>query len=173
MTNKKLHNHDDHYDYLSSKRFESIVASLWPVAMKSPHNSKHAASLFRGGSTLIYPSCNEPRTCYGGHVNKCSGHAEFMTCWRRKPSDTKKYNIIVIRISRDPKNLDDWILTESRPCNDCITNMKNNQIDRVFYSTWEGRIKCERVKDMEFRHQSRGFKNMNLKINNPNPDVNF
>ena len=55
----------------------------------------------------------------------------------------KKVNIFVIRVTRN------GIMSNARPCQNCLEMMKDLNINKVYYSTGNGdEIICESVKDM-------------------------
>jgi len=66
--------------------------------------------------------------------------------------------MIVIRVIKDTDRIGCYRLAESRPCNNCILTMISFGIDKVYYSTQAGSIKCEKVQDMILSHVSRGFR---------------
>ena len=74
----------------------------------------------------------------------------------------RRYDMMVIRLVTDPDDPEEHILAESRPCNNCIMVMLSFGINRVYYSTGDGTLRCERVADMEFMHESRGFRQKEL-----------
>jgi cytidine deaminase len=49
-------------------------------------------------------------------------------------------------------------LGSSYPCNDCLEFMRGQNVRKISYSTEDGTIKCERLKDMKPQHDSRGFR---------------
>lgn len=67
----------------------------------------------------------------------------------RKRKKQHKIDIYVVRINAEGG------LTESEPCNECLNAMKFSGIRYVFYSTHDGRICRERVRDMTFTYLSK------------------
>ena len=65
----------------------------------------------------------------------------------------KKSEIIVIRISNDPK-IHHYL--ESRPCSECIKMLKKLRIKNVYYSNFNGEIIKESVKIMKPTHITHG-----------------
>ena len=61
-----------------------------------------------------------------------------------------KYNILVVRVNHLEK------LVDSKPCIMCIHAMKENGINKVFFSTEDGNIECMKVNEMEPEHVSYG-----------------
>ena len=61
-----------------------------------------------------------------------------------------KYNILVVRIN----HLEE--LVDSKPCIMCVHAMKENGINKVYYSTDNGDIECMKVNEMEPEHVSYG-----------------
>jgi hypothetical protein len=139
---------------------QKIIDELILVAQNSPHTMKHAAGLLlRRNKPPIVSACNEPRTCYDGQVHRCSGHAEFMACWRgrsimRRNTKAKSFDLFVIRIIHKSNAIS---LAESRPCNDCIRTMIDFGIHRVYYSTSAGTINCQKVVDMPQTYDSKMY----------------
>ena len=63
----------------------------------------------------------------------------------------KKFNILVIRVN---KNGD---LCNSKPCMNCIKHMKKLGINKIYYSTDDNDIMCEKIKYIKSEHESLGF----------------
>ena len=170
-------------NYASRKTFQRLVEHLCDQALESDHTHKHAAGLldsFSKGPVIM--AHNEPRTCYDGNCARASGHAEFVACWRgrylqarqrnrnqdfstngRLPvsilsGGRKRFSMIVIRIISDLERPGCYLLAESRPCSNCIIAMISFGIDKVYYSTRAGTIRCEKVHEMDQNHISRGFR---------------
>lgn len=55
-------------------------------------------------------------------------------------------DIWVIRISFTEDN--EIYLNSSKPCKSCILALKQYHINRIFYSTQDGNIKCEKIRDI-------------------------
>lgn len=45
------------------------------------------------------------------------------------------------------------ILVESKPCKSCLNILKKYNIGKVWYSTGNGTMKCQKTKEMETNHQ--------------------
>ena len=61
------------------------------------------------------------------------------------------YDLLVVRVNPSGQ------LINSKPCCMCIYIMKLYGINKVYYSTGNGAIKCERVRDIEETHYSKGL----------------
>lgn len=91
-------------------------------------------------------------------------HAEENICkhlpynYKNKSTKLDNYNVLVFRYNRNSQ------LANSRPCRRCIIIMQKYKINNVFYSTDEGNIACEKVRNMDYRtaHITSGSKKFNF-----------
>ncbi len=86
-------------------------------------------------------------------------HAEHavlkkISCDINSPKQKDRYDILVFRFNRSGE------LAESRPCQHCIHKLKKYNINRVFYSSKNGDIICEKVSEMDIStaHVTSGIK---------------
>ena len=139
-----------------------MLHSLIEVAKKSPSDYKHAAYIVVNNS--IYPM----------RYNDCDQHAEIAAISCLIPRQTLKllyYNninklmknkqlirklqnaeIYVIRITKNG-------IKNSKPCYHCLLILKILKINRVHYSSDNGNIITEKVKNMISTHITKGFAN--------------
>ena len=127
-----------------NKKISRYVPILMNIASESYVNHKHAALLFSNSETY-----------YG--YNKTFGkdartvHAEEDTLIKYKKigaTKSKKYSLLVIRINKTGN------LCNSKPCADCICEFKKHNINKIYYSSSDGDIVCEKVKNMCNRESS-------------------
>ncbi len=116
--------------------------------------TEYSDIFYRHSSAIIY---SNKILSYG--VNKVKNgisiHAEMDAILNSK-FDIQGHDIIVIRYSNNMKN--------SRPCNNCIKNMKKKGIRKVYYSNDTGEIVYEYIEEMEEKHDSAVFKNCNGRL---------
>lgn len=67
-----------------------------------------------------------------------------------KQKKRKKYSIVVVRLTRAGQ------ICNSRPCDSCITKLRELGIDKIYYSCEGGILKFEKVKSMTYGHLSSG-----------------
>lgn len=133
----------------------NLTDTLINIAQKSNVNQKHSAALIKNGKILNY-GYNK----YTSFATKSTIHAEMdalLTLIALKKKFKKHHllnmDIIIIRISS--KN---HILKNSRPCNDCIDNLRKYNIRKVYYSNDFGEIVCEKIDEMKKIHFCSGTK---------------
>ena len=165
-------------------RFDKVLNTMDQPCNYGDMKWRHIAALVINHKIVSIGSCNH-RTRVG-HKNMPSIHAELhavmlyfgshnihnliynskLNSKRRRYSfnyKNKKYNkmlrslqnaeIIVVRKPNSP-NIDHYL--ESRPCNECVKMMKKLGIKKVHYSNEHGKMITEKVKDMEFKHNTPG-----------------
>ena len=69
----------------------------------------------------------------------------------------KSIDILVFRITSNG-------ICNSKPCLDCIKSMKQFNIRKIYYSTDDGLLKCEKISQIENSHRSQ----MTIHINSMN-----
>ena len=117
--------------------------------MPSIHAELHAIMLYVGSHNI--------KNLY--YNNKKKKHKRF----NMSNNKNKKYEkmlrslhnaeIIGVRKPNSP-HIDHYL--ESRPCNECVKMMKKLGIKKVHYSNEDGKMITEKVKDMEFKHNTPG-----------------
>lgn len=75
-----------------------------------------------------------------------------------------KLNMLVIRIDGS-SNSNSYRIISSKPCENCINRIKSYNkfgyiIDKIYYSTSENEIKCEKITKIIPTHQSKYYKNL-------------
>jgi deoxycytidylate deaminase len=141
-------------------KFHNIIHILKKNASNSEISYKHAAAIINGtelcavnvnkyiGSHLVY-------NIYGKDiVYHKTIHAEINVIGNSPgpKKNLKGLDIIVIRTNSH------GVLCNSRPCNNCINKMNKIGIRKVYYSTQDGNIVYEFVKEMQLTHKSHGQK---------------
>lgn len=153
-------------------KFKFICDKLIQEANNSPIQYRLAAGIIQNGKLVSQPKCNDNRNYCRGHF--CGSlHAEARVIvshfgmsinydnkngWRfegHNEKKFKKYDILVIRISRSNLSSMDNKLVNSRPCQHCLDMMKSIGIRRVYYTDDSGKIIFENVKDMISIHTSK------------------
>jgi tRNA(Arg) A34 adenosine deaminase TadA len=66
----------------------------------------------------------------------------------------KKVNLLVIRLTMNGK------LSDSHPCCMCVNMLKMYGVKRVYYSTPDGGLCCQKVKSLDDSHVSHGLRLM-------------
>lgn len=134
-----------------TKRISKYLDMLRRRALNSQLNNRHAAILFSNKETYI--GHNNKRTYYNGDLVP-STHAEMEVLNKRTrigSNNKGKFSIFVIRINRDGH------LCNSKPCHECIKNLKTHNVNKIYYSDDDGNIVCEFIKKME-NDPSTGFR---------------
>uniref|UniRef100_A0A6C0H844 CMP/dCMP-type deaminase domain-containing protein n=1 Tax=viral metagenome TaxID=1070528 RepID=A0A6C0H844_9ZZZZ len=132
-----------------------LLIDLQNKASESVLNHGVAAIICTGNKILDKPYCNTPDNKNGSSI-----HAEINVIIHNidKIQNTKrtknKIDIIVGRFTKE-------LLSNARPCNNCLNYMKHVGIRRVYYTTPEGLI-CENIKNM-----------LSIKICSPNLNKNY
>lgn len=131
-------------------RSNRIVSQLVEKACKSDMDSMHAACIVHGGKIISIMN-NSQREFINGQ-RQSSTHAEIATIYNilkrnsRPTGGGPAGDIWVIRVLFDEN--DNPNLALSKPCKSCICALKQYGINRVFYSDENGKIVCEKVRDM-------------------------
>ena len=128
------------------EKFANIIDILTKRASKSFMCHKHGACIIKNGK--IYSCGVNKNVQVSSNKHQWSIHAEMDAIMNTNPKTIKGMDIFVIRVCGKDK-----ILRNSRPCNSCITKLKEKGISRVFYSsTCSSYIICENLTCMEYLH---------------------
>jgi len=118
--------------------------------MPSIHAELHAVMLYVG-------SHNIKNLFYNSKINKKNNRFNMINYKNKKYEkmlrNLQNAEIIVIRKSNS--DLINHYL-ESRPCNECVKMMKKIGIKKIHYSNENGKMITEKVKDMEYKHNTPG-----------------
>jgi deoxycytidylate deaminase len=119
--------------------------------MPSIHAELHAIMLYVGSHNI--------KNLYYNNNKKKKNNKRYNIC----NSKNKKYEkmlrslqnaeIIVVRKPNSP-HIDHYL--ESRPCNECVKMMKKLGIKKVHYSNEDGKMITEKVKVMDYKHNTPG-----------------
>lgn len=90
-------------------------------------------------------------------VNNETYHAEEDALMKLK-SKYKKISLVIIRISRS-SNKEDYKLSMSKPCNNCVSLISNYKIKNVYYSTDNGIVKEKFKSILEGKQHFSKFRN--------------
>ena len=117
--------------------------------------TRHIACLFRGSRRDLAKQ-NTRRTYLHGKsfpALHAEHHAMLPLTHRKRGQKMKKkrHSLLVIRLLPSGK------LGNSRPCNHCVSLMRQVGLKKVYYSNQEGNIVMEKVQGMLALHQSQGF----------------
>jgi len=114
-------------------------------------NNNHIAMLFSNKQKVI--GFNNDRTKFNKSIVP-SVHAEMDVLYKhhKMTRSNKKFSILVIRINKNGH------VCDSKPCQQCIDNLKSYNINKIYYSDSDGNIVCENMNYIENR-QSSGFRN--------------
>jgi deoxycytidylate deaminase len=112
------------------------------------------------GTKIVSKGCNKYFKIWNfkGIKVKTTIHAEIETIANSYKKYVKGMDIMIIRIGALN------VLRNSRPCNSCIDTMKRKGIRKVYYSTEEGLIRYEYIKEMQKDHISSGNLSMKKRI---------
>lgn len=138
-------------------KVNKILPDLRFEALKSDVKTKMAAAIIDKKS--VYCGHNSiKRSLICGHFD-ITIHAEISACIsaglgkyiknRSKPK--KKYDIFIIRLTAEGD------LTCARPCEECFKILLICNIDKVYYSDFDGKIKMEKTKFMDNFYQRKVF----------------
>lgn len=83
-------------------------------------------------------------------MQKWTAYVVFYGANKQKGKNRKRYAILVVRITKN------GLLINSRPCNNCINYMRCAGITKIYYSSDDGKIICERVDKILPKHVSSG-----------------
>ncbi len=155
---------------LSSKR-RKMFEYARIEGKRSPMKSKHGCVIARGGK-VITSGYNQYKINLPELIirfsNKCDRkscalHAEIhalflllqLNMYDIKKLQFRKYQLYVARASN--KN-DDFM--NSKPCENCISILKDYQINKIFYSAGNNVFKMEKLCDIKSDHISLGHRYM-------------
>jgi deoxycytidylate deaminase len=161
---------------------ENIIDKLLITAQESIINHKMAAVIIKGNNILSKPCYNTPKISkkyiFDYYIISNTIHAEenaiinyygknfyYNKCKNivYLPNNIKKNNIDIF-VARFNKN---GIMTNARPCYNCLLLMKHVGIRKVYYTTLDG-IMCENISDMISILITSSLKNNNIKLNKIN-----
>lgn len=134
--------------------FESQLKILTRMASNSVIYYKHAAALI-SGDTIYSSGINKfikEIKDKNNNIYYKTMHAEINVFENFPKKNVKGMDILVIRINKN------FILKNSRPCNQCIEKLQKIGIRKVHYSDDNGDIVSERVEHMEKLHVSSGVR---------------
>lgn len=106
----------------------------------------HICFIFKGKTMLSY-STNRPtytdRTKFFSYVDSDNSlrpvgvHAEFNTIMRNSClyQDMSQFELVVIRISREKSNNNNYVFANSKPCSGCSSLLSKCNFKRVWFST--------------------------------------
>jgi deoxycytidylate deaminase len=110
-------------------------------AQKSTMTSKHGSIAVVGGKII------------SKGFNNLLYHAEMSIFKNIKPlRRMKKLDVYVVRINAKGE------LNNSKPCSNCLNNLKKLNIGKIYYSDENGNIVCERANNMFTDYVSSGYK---------------
>lgn len=135
----ELYNHFLFLYMLCSNSDEKFASIASIEANKSDLPFKHGCIAVTSGK-IVAKGYNHYRTYSkdGLIKNCCSCHAEIDVIRKcLKKGNNKKINLYIVRIS------DLGELRNSKPCNQCVSIMKNINIKYIIYSTFNGLSKCK------------------------------
>jgi len=121
-----------------SKKFIRVATQH---AKRSPSTYQLAAICFKGGRILSI-SCNEGLQ-----------HAEERCIRKLKKKsgrDISGVNMMIIRIQANDN------LSLAKPCSNCLKIIQSNNINKIYYTDWDGNLIIERACDMTTTHMSVG-----------------
>jgi deoxycytidylate deaminase len=165
-----------------SNKIHRLLGLLRPHVSNSNMEQKHAALLISGGKPLTF-GYNHNRMIYNRNFIR-SYHAEIHSlsqflqknnlnsmkkvlschspCNKYTHLISKKLEILVIRLDKQGN------LKNSKPCKHCLETLKKFNIKTVYYSTDEGKIEMERIRDCSTDHYSHGQKRYYKIVKNVN-----
>jgi deoxycytidylate deaminase len=137
--------------YLKKNNLQQQLEILTKMASDSTIYHKHAAALI-SGNTIYSAGINKfiKEIKNNNNIYKRTMHAEINVFENFPKKNVKGLDILVIRINKN------YVLKNSRPCNQCIEKLKKIGIRRVYYSDHNGNIIYEKVEYMEKLHVSSG-----------------
>jgi deoxycytidylate deaminase len=127
---------------MSIRKVEQHIDYLINLANSSPMKFKHASAIIQNGkiySTGVNRYINNMDTTL-------SLHSEIQAIAGCK--DLRNKSILIIRVSTNNR------LKLSKPCSNCLKQIKNKNIKKIYYSTDEGTIVMEEAKNMEFTYET-------------------
>jgi deoxycytidylate deaminase len=132
-------------------KFHEEIEKLKKIANRSCLLHKHGACLMKG-TKIISMGCNKYFKIWDfeGIKVKTTIHAEMETIANSYKKYVRGMDMMIIRIGSSNT------LRNSRPCSSCIETMKRKGIRKVYYSTEEGLIQYEYIKEMQKGHISSG-----------------
>jgi|SRR3989338_195092 len=116
----------------------------------------HTAFVLTKSGKYLSTGHNHDRTVLHGKFCGQTMHAEIHALnnlfGKKNNCRRNKINVYVIRETADGR------LVNSRPCNNCLDFMKKYHVHKVYYSTDDGTIKVEKLRDMSYIHKSLGWR---------------
>jgi len=138
---------------LSKQRKLQEIASM--QAFKSPCTYRHGALITRGNVVYSKGYNTNMRTAFLGK-HDCCMHAEmsvvnsFMNQYiRKKPKlqqQLHNYTVWCVRVPRDPSLIDNGTNYVSRPCNVCISRLREFGFGKIAFSNENGCIEILKLK---------------------------
>jgi len=130
-----------------------IIEELIRVASNSDISYKHSAGLIYNGRVYM-TGVNKfvPFKKYKGIQLYRTIHAEMSIFERISKRYVRGMDMIVIRVNKRSE------LRNSRPCEDCIEELRRIGIRKVYYSDDRGDVVYEFVDDMVKTHMSAGMR---------------
>jgi len=155
---------------LSSKR-RKMFEYARIEGKKSPMKSKHGCVIVRGGKILAaghnHYKINNPeliiRYSEKCDIKSCALHAEIHALFlliQTNMYDMKKlqFGRLQLYVARASTTNDDYM--NSKPCENCISILKNYQISKIYYSSGRNKFKVEKLNDIKSDHISLGHRYM-------------
>lgn len=142
-------------------KFHDEIERLTRIANRSDLLHKHGAFLMKR-TRIISTGCNKYFKLWDfddGIKIRTTIHAEMETIANSSIKYIKGMDMMIIRIAGSSNTL-----RNSRPCHSCIEYMKRKGIRKVYYSTEEGLIRYEYIKNMQTDHISSGNLSMKKKL---------
>lgn len=149
-------------------KMNKIINILIIETEKCLMKTAHASCIIDSKNNEIFAiGHNKPWNCIAGKVNRVTTHSEIDSLLKRIRSRKRRYlvfqklqkdyelkgsSIVVIRYSRNT-----GLLQNSKPCENCLTIMKNVGIKHVYYSDSNGQIIKEKVQNIQSSYCSSGF----------------
>jgi deoxycytidylate deaminase len=139
-------------------KFRHIISTLIEVASMSTIGHKLSSVIIKGNKMISKPVSNIDRNFVRGYMcgnlhaecnallnyygSRLSYSPKIKWCVYDPKCKNKTIDLIVIKINTSKE------LCCSRPCLNCLNMMKKLNVSNVYYSTSNGSIICEKVKDM-------------------------
>ena len=140
-------------------RSERLSSIAYECAKDSDLNIKHGAVVTKG-SKILFTGMNTSRSKSLDKIYYCE-HAEvnvirqlFTRLFRKKDKKWTKRNIgkfivWVVRVNSTCEHSDDFKVTESKPCQQCIDSLRSFGFKKIGYSTIDGEMVVEKIENLE------------------------
>lgn len=120
-------------------RIEKGLKLAYLAALESDRPFRVGAAVF-SGPRLVSTGKNSARTNPRAGTRNRTEHAEFNCLVGTRKRRLDGSEVFVVRVLRDGRR------ALARPCFDCRANLARAGVSRVWYTGYDGRVECEKLR---------------------------